>query len=1008
VTRLHLDYETASEVNIKTAGAHKYASDPSTRILMLGWAIDDDPVELWEAHKGPAPARLTDALRSPHVRKHAFNAQFERLITRYCLGVEVPPEQWRCTMVESYYLGFAGGLDKTLGAVGLEGKDKRGGQLINVFCTPAPKNHKAAWYDWANRPAEWEEFCDYCRQDVHVERRLRHWMQQFPAMSDWDYAQWCADQRINDRGVPMDTDFAASAIELWDIERQALTRELQDLTGLPRVTRGPFMEWLQTNTGAALENLRKDYLAAELKHGRLPDAARPAVELWAQKEAKATAKYNAVINASMPDDRARGMFQYKGASRTDRVGGRMIQLQNLKRPFLEPGKGESPESYSARLDRLVYGVGFGSSGLLKGAYGMPVADILGGAIRHVIRAEEGKTLVACDLSSIESVVLGWITECHKVDDTFRNGRDTYKVFASEYYGTPYDEVTKKQRTFAKPPVLGCFAADTQILTGRGWVPIVCIRDQDVVWDGVEWVSHGGVIDQGVKPVIDQHGVRATADHLILTGRHWTEWKDLHGEDLRRATELVAGLSPHMTAPTQDTGAGATAGRSALLSRAPSPGGGLGAASPAQTARLRRSAPGLLRSVFHKLTSTGWRAGTTPLSPDAETRETERGRVTGGEAYGTLSGAPRRSSSTQSHCQGGTARSWKLTASITMATMLRAISGSRIGAGIRATRASISSFFTKAKGTPPQSFGGSTRRGIGTRAPSPGKSRRERARRRSSTGKASAAARTYDILNAGPRSRYTIRTDRGPVIAHNCGYMLGWRGLIAYAEGYGVDMEQADAQRAVDTFRTMYPEIPAFWKWVYSAVMSVTQNGGEVTGYRMRIERDAEFLRIWLPSGRALSYYRPEVRKRAAPWSDKTMTAKAGDAPYEEWLKLGWTDAHLVAHGYMEEVQWLDNFSYMGMNEKNQWTRIYAHAGGMTENVVQSIAGDILWSGIMRAEAAGLPVILHVHDEIGIEVETDAAEAALATLESCMTQQPEWAADMWLGATGFITKRYTKD
>jgi len=805
MTRLHLDYETASEVNIKTAGAHKYASDPSTRILMLGWAIDDDPVELWEAHKGPAPARLTDALRSPHVRKHAFNAQFERLITRYCLGVEVPPEQWRCTMVESYYLGFAGGLDKTLGAVGLEGKDKRGGQLINVFCTPAPKNHKAAWYDWANKPAEWEEFCDYCRQDVHVERRLWHWMQQFPTMSDWDYAQWCADQRINDRGVPMDTDFAASAIELWDIERQALTRELQDLTGLPRVTRGPFLEWLQTNTGAALDTLRKDYLAAELKHGRLPDAARPAVELWAQKEAKATAKYNAVINASMPDDRARGMFQYKGASRTDRVGGRLIQLQNLKRPFLEPGKGEPPESYSARLDRLVYGVGFGSSGLLKGAYGMPVADILGGAIRHVIRAEEGKTLVACDLSSIESVVLGWITECHKVDDTFRNGRDTYKVFASEYYGTPYDEVTKKQRTFAKPPVLGA------------------------------------------------------------------------------------------------------------------------------------------------------------------------------------------------------------------------------------------------------------------------------------------------------------------------GYMLGWRGLIAYAEGYGVDMTAEEAKRAVNTFRTMYPEIPAFWKWVYSAVMSVTQNGGEVTGYRMRIERDAEFLRIWLPSGRALSYYRPEVRKRAAPWSDKTMTAKAGDAPYGEWLKLGWTDAHLVAHGYMEEVQWLDNFSYMGMNEKNQWTRIYAHAGGITENCVsgdaevltdrgavrlrdvrpddrvwdglefvshegrvyqgfqpclsvdgvwmtpdhkvmtdagwtpaskvpgcggparpshvydllncgprhrftvlgasgpflahncvQSIAGDILWSGIMRAEAAGLPVILHVHDEIGIEVETDAASAALATLESCMTQQPEWAADMWLGATGFITKRYTKD
>jgi DNA polymerase len=111
---------------------------------------------------------------------------------------------------------------------------------------------------------------------------------------------------------------------------------------------------------------------------------------------------------------------------------------------------------------------------------------------------------------------------------------------------------------------------------------------------------------------------------------------------------------------------------------------------------------------------------------------------------------------------------------------------------------------------------------------------------------------------------------------------------------------------------------------------------------------------------------------------------------------------------MKEPQMLMNFSYMGMNDKNQWVRITAHAGGVTENIVQSIAGDLLWHGITKADQGGLPVILHVHDEIAVEVPESQAEAALDKLQQAMTSQPPWAHDMWLGADGFITNRYTKD
>src|SRR5699024_4290579 len=131
-------------------------------VLMLAYAFDDSPVQQWVPMWAPMPQDLQQALTDPMVAKVAFNAAFERLVTRHVLQVEVPIEQWRCTMVMGYYLGFAGGLDAQLEATGLQArKDPRGGRLIHMFSKPAPGNHKAARYTYENRPREFKEFCEY-------------------------------------------------------------------------------------------------------------------------------------------------------------------------------------------------------------------------------------------------------------------------------------------------------------------------------------------------------------------------------------------------------------------------------------------------------------------------------------------------------------------------------------------------------------------------------------------------------------------------------------------------------------------------------------------------------------------------------------------------------------------------------------------------------------------------------------------------------------------------------
>ena len=67
--RLHLDAETFSECDIKRAGARKYASDPSTEALMLGWAVDDGPVQQWLPHEGAMPLELRAMLDDPTVAR---------------------------------------------------------------------------------------------------------------------------------------------------------------------------------------------------------------------------------------------------------------------------------------------------------------------------------------------------------------------------------------------------------------------------------------------------------------------------------------------------------------------------------------------------------------------------------------------------------------------------------------------------------------------------------------------------------------------------------------------------------------------------------------------------------------------------------------------------------------------------------------------------------------------------------------------------------------------------
>lgn len=445
---LSLDFETYSDVDITEVGAYHYAMHPSTEALMLGWAIDDGPVQILD-FKGdvldvaPACAELRERLEDRHTYVSAFNAQFERLILKHVLGMDVPIERFICTQVRGFGLSFTGSLDDMLAQTGIQSrKDPRGKALINRFSRPQGKSRNVARWTAENDPEGYAEFMSYCQQDVEVERQLRKYFDNYEQLPS-EQRLYCLDQKINDVGVPVDRKLIKTALTINTIEREHILEQMRELTGLENPNSNQQLQsWLAEN-GLKLPDMTKDTIKEALKEGVVCDVNRTALRLKQQISKSSVSKWTA-FNKCQVNGRVHGMFQFGGASRTNRWAGRLVQLQNL------PQGGNTTKDPSTLAEIILAG----GHSAVKALYGKPLMA-LSDAVRAAITAPDGFCLNVSDLKSIESRVVGWIADCALMNKTFANGMDTYKVFASELYKTPYDEVTKQQRNFSKPPVLGC-------------------------------------------------------------------------------------------------------------------------------------------------------------------------------------------------------------------------------------------------------------------------------------------------------------------------------------------------------------------------------------------------------------------------------------------------------------------------------------------------------------------------------------------------------------------------
>jgi DNA polymerase bacteriophage-type len=477
------DIETRSKVDLTEVGTHIYAAHPSTVIMCVAYAVNNEPVKIW--HPGePVPKAFVRAANGAKWDVVAHNAAFEIEIERVILGPRhgfplAPIEQQVCTMALAHAMALPGRLERIAKACNLEHqKDMVGARLMKQISKPrkALKHEDPNETYYYDDPERLERNDKYCMEDVEVAREI---YQCLPALPPDERATWLLDHRVNNRGFFLDRELAEAARQIAADMNPEINAELTKITNgvvtaftqVARITK-----WIGQH--ADVKSIGKGVIEDLLKQD-LPNHVHRVLELRLLGAQAAVAKVDALLQRRCADGRVRGSFIYHAAG-PGRWSSRGAQVHNLKRPLTKD------------LQRAIEIIGTGDLKLAQREYKNPLS-VIGDCIRAMICAKLGYILMGGDFSGIEARVTAWLAREEGKLDVFRvydagEGPDPYIIFAAEVFNldpeqieTGYkaeDPIAREQRQVGKAGELG-FGFQGGVKAYRKFAPDTEFSDEEI-------------------------------------------------------------------------------------------------------------------------------------------------------------------------------------------------------------------------------------------------------------------------------------------------------------------------------------------------------------------------------------------------------------------------------------------------------------------------------------------------------------------------------------------------
>ena len=563
------------------------------------------------------------------------------------------------------------------------------------------------------------------------------------------------------------------------------------------------------------------------------------------------------------------------------------------------------------------------------------------ALRNCLKAPPGHKVVVADLSGIELRVNHFLWKVQESMALYQADpeADLYRAFAAVRYGVAEADVSKQQRQLAKL----CLAEGTLILTRKhnktSWIPVESFTPDRQLWDGKEWVWAKGVVSNGWRQTLSLCGVWLTPDHLVLSGTRWLQAQFVRGERISLALGTGAeNLSLRVLFLSMGAGSlrlslSATVGflNTRLRATTTKTLRQLGAIFAPRKLRVENGIGHISRPCQRTTTGADYSTGCLRLSTVARIRQILGTTTMEVGAFAcTLRGATTvlRFLATAGHSLVGTFPSLRWTASTATAGTSQGTSGSSADAPTCSTKERYQSCSSESQ---------TLRQNL----------------------------HVYDILDCGPRNRFTILSNKGPLVVHNCqlglGFGAGWRTFKKVAKIMGgLDLSDEEAEAVTVAWRTQYVEITQGWRTCHARIQDI-HSGVEVPidqwGHCITC---AEGVR--LPSGRIIRY--PALHQE-----------------YDSQGKQEW---------------WYGTGRFRA--------RIYA--GKATENFVQALARDIVADNAVDTyKATGFRPQLSVHDELVYVVPESDAQPLLDTLQSIMRTPPKWWPELVTWSEGDIADTY---